>query len=405
MNFSPRLVSALALTSLFLGLPSCASKASESPFAGAVEVTDNDMTISCDPNGPPPGKIGEQSISIDLSQFPDLDPATVEIKIVYDMSGPVRFNAASGTNLVPGPNTLDVIVTDCNFSEYAVDYDVVVTGKFLDSREDFSRPFAGFFTVRNTFTGAVEVPPETLAREILGTPVVDFRQYLNMTPTGVPRRHSSGALGSRIPDLRYTETFAVGALVTDLDATQIENAFTGTNPTFPVGEGPHGLTLAPEDKGPMPTGRYLFAWQCVEESIPRSSPTEHFQFAYVGDRDGVEGNNYRGAAPFMYDLFDNTDTWYSAEYAPANGWALRVSDAQNGTVTSRTSGARVIIYSGVQFFVIPVEEFNPGLMDLSGRFTTFAHEGDYGLSGGPWSTDTSPPVDEPRYSISLSASF
>lgn len=151
------------------------------------------------------------------------------------------------------------------------------------------------------------------------------------------------------------------------------------------------LSLDPEVAANLEEGLYLFVWQTMLAPIPQSDPTQLLQYAFVADRDRQVVNNYRGQAPFEDDYFDATDLWFSLEYDPQGGWQFVVTNALNGNLMPRASAALGIISGETNMFVIPVSEFD-GSSTIAARWTAFAHEGDFGQEGGPWSGDTTPPV-------------
>ena len=117
------------------------------------------------------------------------------------------------------------------------------------------------------------------------------------------------------------------------------------------------------------------------------------QHAFVFDADGITSNNYVPSSQYPKDFFQGTDKWYQLFYAPADGFSIKVVDARISTSNPVTSGARLIV-AGREFAAfIPRAELDgdaPGF-----RVTTFRHEGDYGLQGGPWDASYYPPLDEP----------
>ena len=126
---------------------------------------------------------------------------------------------------------------------------------------------------------------------------------------------------------------------------------------------------------------------------------------YIVDRDGQNlvrltnasggpdtNNNYQPSSSFPFDLYSDTDRWYSVEYSPAFGWRLIVTDARNNNPTTVSSAARVILQNNTMTLIVPKGEFlvpNPTY-----RVTSYQHTGDFGRTN-PWSGDLHPPVGEP----------
>jgi hypothetical protein len=78
------------------------------------------------------------------------------------------------------------------------------------------------------------------------------------------------------------------------------------------------------------------------------------------------------------DFFDNTDTWYVAEYSPSGGWSLAATDATGGGTVTFTTDARIIIAGNVMILVVPASEFTQEFPMF--RVTNFRHTGDWGIN-------------------------
>jgi hypothetical protein len=248
--------------------------------------------------------------------------------------------------------------------------------------------------------------PPDIIEWILGVPVDDFFQFIESAPTGVETANSNPDIALRVP-LAFADAEEIGALLEQLDSAQLERLgslfLDGT--AFSVSSAstqPKALSLDPEIPANLEEGLYLFVWQTMLAPIPQSDPTRLLQYAFVADRDRQVVNNYRGQAPFEDDYFDATDLWFSLEYNPQDGWRFEVTDALNGNLMPRASAAIGIISGDTNMFIIPVSEFD-GSSTIAARWTAFAHEGDFGQEGGPWSGDTTPPVGALLEQISLTA--
>ncbi|MFW2387320.1 MAG: hypothetical protein ACN4G0_03235 [Polyangiales bacterium] len=247
--------------------------------------------------------------------------------------------------------------------------------------------------------------PQDIIEGILGTPVVDFLQYTEFRPTGVETANSNPDIAPRVP-FAFGDVAETGALLEQLDAAELERLDAlfldgGAFSILGTSTRHKALSLDPEVPATLEEGLYLFVWQTMLAPIPISDSTQLLQYAFVADRDRQVVNNYRGQEPFEDDYFDATDLWFVLEYDPQGGWVFEVTDALNGALTPRASAARGILSGATNMFVIPVSEFD-GSSTIAARWTAFAHEGDFGQQGGPWSGDPTPPVGTLLEQISLS---
>jgi hypothetical protein len=376
-----------------------------------------DIVLCCDPAALAAGpfEAGSFQIQIYAGQLAHLEEDTVEATFTsaieladvdpdqrYELEPPVRLSLDSGAPLALGSNTIRVLIDDCFFSSARVRFFAEILGRRKSDLSLAVIALSGSFTVRNTCppAGSAPTPPQRLFEAILGGPAADFGQFALAMPTGVPTRNSSSTVAPQVPPEPYTETFDVGGVVVELGEQQLEDAFNGPAPRFPLGAGPLGLTLFSDTPAGMSPGPYLVAWQGVEAPIPTAIAGKFLQFALVLDRDQDSSNNYVAQAPFDTDSFDDTDSWYIGQYETFGGWRFSTVDAQTFPPQALPSGARMIFSGQVQMLVIPVAELGSPAA-VSARFTTFSHEGDFGLTGGPWSADQSRPIDEPRLEFSL----
>ncbi|MBX3233134.1 MAG: hypothetical protein KIT84_20290 [Labilithrix sp.] len=198
--------------------------------------------------------------------------------------------------------------------------------------------------------------------------------------------------GSGVPPKapgNFTRLLRRGALVTTLAQALLDARF--NNSDFPCGAGPNGFTLCPSPVQPLVEGSYLMLYATVQDPIPLTDATNHFQYGFVFDADGNPSNNYVPAAAYPNDFFKGTDRWYAAEYSPAAGWSLKVTDASGGSTSSATSMARVILRDDTILLVVPASEFS--VPAPSYRTTLFRHTGDYGANAPhDWDGAVDPPV-------------
>jgi hypothetical protein len=160
---------------------------------------------------------------------------------------------------------------------------------------------------------------------------------------------------------------------------------------FPCGEGPVGLTVC-GTPGAFAEGDYVFLLSTYGADIPLDDPDGMYQHAFVFDSDGIEGNNYEPSSEYPKDFFAGTDMWYQLFYTPGPGFSTKVVDARVDQVNGIPSGVRFVIAGRELAAFIPRAELDA---DPSFRVTTFRHEGDYGLSGGPWYASYYPLLGEP----------
>ena len=156
-----------------------------------------------------------------------------------------------------------------------------------------------------------------------------------------------------------------------------------------------GLLVKPENpKGAYQVGDDVFVFfHEMQADIPEADPVWHYQYGLVMDADGNLNNNFEASPQFPGDLYQGTDRWFSLEYTPASGWSLKVSLARNGSIVSVQSDATASIDGSLIQYTVPAAEIE--VSDPKYRVTAYAHQGDFGLQGGPWAMDILPPVDEP----------
>jgi hypothetical protein len=161
---------------------------------------------------------------------------------------------------------------------------------------------------------------------------------------------------------------------------------------FPCGVGPIGTTVC-GTTGAFAPGDYVFVLATFGAEIPTADATGLYQHAFVFDADGNTSNNYVPPPQYPADFFLGTDKWYQLFYTPDDGFSIKVVDARISTSNAVASNARMIVAGRELAAFIPRAELDgtaPGF-----RVTTFRHEGDYGLQGGPWDASYYPPLDEP----------
>ncbi len=162
---------------------------------------------------------------------------------------------------------------------------------------------------------------------------------------------------------------------------------------FPCGEGPVGTTLCASGNA-FSEGDWVYVAATVAEDLVLDDSTGSYQLAFVFDADGNANNNYVPAPQYPNDFFQGTDKWYQALYTPGSGWELQVSDQRLGG-GQVVSDARFILAGRQLALLLPRSELDGSSPRF--RVTAFRHEGDYGLSGGPWSASYAPALNEPLF--------
>jgi len=173
----------------------------------------------------------------------------------------------------------------------------------------------------------------------------------------------------------HTTLLAYSILLHYISISLALSAFNASD--YPCGSGPNGYTLCPS-ASPVPAGDFVVLFSVLEKTIPLSDPTNHYQYGFVFDADGVAANNYQPSAQYPNDFFKDTDRWYEANYDPTNGWSMKVTDASGGTITPATSTSRIIIKDNAIVLVAPASEL--AVAKPAFRLTAFRHTGDYGIN-------------------------
>ncbi len=171
------------------------------------------------------------------------------------------------------------------------------------------------------------------------------------------------------------------------------NAASRFEAAFACGEGPVGTTLC-ASADPFSAGDWVYVAATVAEDLVLDDPTGSYQLAFVFDADGNPNNNYVPSPQYPKDFFQGTDKWYQALYTPGVGWELQVSDVRLGG-QQVASNARFVLAGRELGLLVPRSELDGD--SPSFRVTAFRHEGDYGLSGGPWSASYAPALEEPLF--------
>jgi hypothetical protein len=188
--------------------------------------------------------------------------------------------------------------------------------------------------------------------------------------------HSAAAVAGKPVAHDHTTVYFFWYALLDAVAQQVEKLFNKS--TFHCGDGPNGTTLCPSPADPVPEGEMLVLVNQLYKPLVLDDTKNFYQYAFVFDADGDPNNNYQPPPAYPNDFFKDTDRWYEANYDPATGWTLKVSDATGGTPKVVTSHARIIIRDDTMTLVVPASEF--AVANPKFRITAFRHTGDYGLN-------------------------
>lgn len=317
-----------------------------------------------------------------------------------------RSSVPTGTAISPIDQSIDVFTDNCVTAQSFFDVTINLTGQLVGGGQ-FNQDFTRRYWVTNQAGSMMPTPaPQQLLEALTGetlTPQM-YDSLRMMVPTGVATCNSNPNVTPRIPADPATEIFEMGMAVMDLDQGDIDRSFKSSMPLFPEGTSSWGLTLSGNNSVALQPGRFLFAWMCPQGDVPLNSNDTFYQYGFVFDADGIVGNNYQGQPPFDKDYFDDTDYWVNQTYSPSGGWDLAITGARSGSFTAPNSAIRTITSGKTVIAVIPVSEFDR-MDEVHGRFTAFSHDGNFGQTGGPWSGDPTPAVDETRLRFDLSLSF
>lgn len=205
---------------------------------------------------------------------------------------------------------------------------------------------------------------------------VDLDTAVCLVITATEIVHSAASVSKKSVANDHTTAKAFWFALWLAPAQQVAKLFNKS--TFECGDGPNGYTLCPAVVDPVPDGETLMLVNRVEKPIPLADATNRYQYGFVFDADGDTTNNYQPSASYPNDFFKDTDRWYEANYDPASGWSLKVSDATGGTPKQVTSNARIIIRDDTITLVVPTSEFK--VQKPKFRVTAFRHTGDYGMN-------------------------
>jgi len=316
---------------------------------------------------------------------------TISIKNTGDTAGKFEFtntdtleaDPPSGDIAAGETVTIKIMVKQCGWEFAHIEYDFGPVDENGEHTEGWDGATA-------SVTNHCKILGEALVQ--LGIDPTDsmaLKIAIAFCPLGVEVLHSAEAIMAQIPFIGYTDSSYRAALKYQIAVELLQQLYGNTD--YPCGDGEFGYTVCPNIEAPLTAGTWLFAFNIFGEDVPLDDPEHTYQFGFVFDSDGDPGNNYPGAPPYSNDFFDDTDLWYSVEYAPSGGWQLRVIDATGGNLTEIPSAARATIMGNTIMLAVPLDEF--AVDDPYYRVTAFAHKGDWGMGDDHyWSGDVEPTV-------------
>lgn len=222
--------------------------------------------------------------------------------------------------------------------------------------------------------------------EDFATEMLEASQELE---TDVPTANSNPLLAMRVPDCD-TEIIGQSSGVAVLESGTFAKAVS-------CGESNIGTVVCANPAAAPPAGQWVAVSMILGSFLPEADPWNHYQYGFVFDSDGNNGNNWVPLPQFANDYFQGTDLWYTLDYSPSAGWQLNVrSSAKQASVVS---AARVVIRENTLTLFVPADEFDTATPTF--RLTSFRHAGDFGQNPPyNWFADYHPRLDAPRASIS-----
>ena len=266
------------------------------------------------------------------------------------------------------------------------------------------------FRMRTYFVGEKGVPGRSVTTELIianvcadGAALLEAFESLlpgepvkqNLLPTialvnfAEPVKHGDVSVPDRVPDIPLSQISYYGALAATLDAGDLEDAFTGASPVFPLGGSAAGNVFRASTPATMNAGAYVGIFFGLDGEFDLIDTTRYWRFVVAVDHDGDTNNNFVPVAQQANDPLAGTDRWYVLDFVPGNGWDLRLMDGSSVTPQELPSAVRVIQSGDALLFVIPRSEISGAGAGF--RVVSFTHTGDGGT--GPshdWSGDHHP---------------
>jgi len=313
----------------------------------------------------------------------DSDPVTFQFLPETDTK--LSANPATGTLASGEVTTVEIFASDCDF--FVQEFQMRTY--FVGDQGVPGRSATADLIVRNVCDD--EEPTVGALLTLLADPSVQeaLASRIALVNYGEAVRHGDVSVPDRIPDISLSQIGYYGSLEVNLDADDLDAAFTGGSAAFSIGSHSNGTVYEATTPAAMPTGDYRMIFVGLDGSFDLIDSSRHWRFAVAADSDGQTGNNYAPAAQQANDPFQGTDRWYLLDFVPGDGWSASLIDSDGNELAS---AVRIIQVADALVFVIPKSELpGPG---AGYRVVTFTHTGDNGLgSDHDWSGDHHPTPD------------
>jgi hypothetical protein len=308
------------------------------------------------------------------------DPITFDF--IPESGSRLTANPATGTLARGEVQTVEVFSSDCDFA-----FEEFRMRTYF--RGDEGVPGRSTTTLLIVTNLCDDATPALLTTKLIAgsAPVIaDYVDALNLLELGEAVKHGDVSIADKIPDIPLSQISYYGMLRLSLDATAIDELFTGASALFPVGEGANGSVFEGDTTAAMNAGEYLVGIVAVDGVFDLIDTTREWRFGLLFDSDGDAANNFVPSAQKANDPSAGTDRWYFLDFAPGSGWNMRLIGADG---VERATAARVIQFENVLVYVVPASEV-PG-PSAGYRAVTFTHTGDFGLGADrDWAGDHHP---------------
>jgi hypothetical protein len=309
-------------------------------------------------------------------------------------SDPISYQfvpeAGSRLSAIPATGTLsrgevqliEIFASDCGF-----EFDDFRMRVFFEGDEGVpGRSTTTLITVNNVCS---DTTPAVVTTGLLSGGTLGRSAYadaLTLVEYGEAVQHGDVRVPDKVPSIALSEISYYGMVRLALDASALDDLFTGASASFPVGDGANGRILEGETTAPMAAGDYLVGVVALDGLFELIDTSREWRFGLCFDSDGNPANDYAPPSVTANDPTRGTDRWYFVDFAPGDGWSLRLIDSDGN---EQATAARTIQFGNLLAFVIPAGEIpGPG---AGYRAFTFTHTGDFGLGvARDWSGDHHP---------------
>ncbi|MBT8395745.1 MAG: hypothetical protein KJN92_02210, partial [Gemmatimonadetes bacterium] len=259
---------------------------------------------------------------------------------------------------------------------------IIVEDSFMDGEDGADCPIPPKYSPLHHIGGILSSDPWVLARHLMPAPWTgDFFHSRTDIPA-IPRA------------MDHTTVKELGATVVNIDAAGASLL----DFYFACGTTGEAAFVRCNTEGDLAPGEYVAVSILLHGEVP-TNDSKTYQYAVVFDQDDDESNNFMAREPFGRDGLDNADRLYDVIHGPGFGWVARSAfyDPPTDGVYAYDSNSRFIIDGNTIVLLIPRSEFGTDFPKV--RVTTFCHEGDFGLEGGPFSGDHQGPVGSQMWQV------